>query len=38
VELVCGVDINGDALHSSLGLPPAINVTTARVGKLEITV
>ncbi|KAJ4792235.1 amino-terminal region of chorein [Rhynchospora pubera] len=31
------LDINGDALHSSLGLPPAINVTTARVGKLEIT-
>ncbi|KAJ3693633.1 hypothetical protein LUZ60_009113 [Juncus effusus] len=31
------LDINGDALHASLGLPPAINVTTARVGKLEIT-
>ncbi|KAF3325649.1 UHRF1-binding protein 1-like protein [Carex littledalei] len=31
------LEINGDALHSSLGLPPALNVTTARVGKLEIT-
>ncbi|KAG0482770.1 hypothetical protein HPP92_010854 [Vanilla planifolia] len=31
------LDINGDALHASLGLPFALNVTTARVGKLEIT-
>lgn len=31
-------DINGDALHASLGLPPALAVDTARVGKLEITV
>ncbi|XP_020694269.1 uncharacterized protein LOC110108097 isoform X1 [Dendrobium catenatum] len=31
------LDINGDALHASLGLPLALNVTTARVGKLEIT-
>ncbi|XP_074311019.1 uncharacterized protein LOC141646917 isoform X1 [Silene latifolia] len=31
------LDINGDALHSSLGLPPAINVATAKVGKLEIS-
>ncbi|KAL3639929.1 hypothetical protein CASFOL_014897 [Castilleja foliolosa] len=30
------LDMNGDALHASLGLPPAINVTTAKVGKLEI--
>ncbi|GAB2284648.1 hypothetical protein Dimus_019100 [Dionaea muscipula] len=30
------LDINGDALHSSLGLPPALNVTSAKVGKLEI--
>ncbi|XP_015898172.2 uncharacterized protein LOC107431706 [Ziziphus jujuba] len=30
------LDINGDALHSSMGLPPALNVTSARVGKLEI--
>ncbi|WVZ00750.1 hypothetical protein V8G54_026819, partial [Vigna mungo] len=28
----------GDALHSSVGLPPALNVATAKVGKLEITV
>ncbi|KAL4578945.1 hypothetical protein LXL04_015078 [Taraxacum kok-saghyz] len=27
---------NGDALHASLGLPPAISVTMAKVGKLEI--
>lgn len=31
-------DINGDALHSSIGLPPALNVATAKVGKLEIMV
>ncbi|KAJ6807107.1 uncharacterized protein M6B38_173470 [Iris pallida] len=31
------LDLNGDALHASIGLPPALNVTTARVGKLEIT-
>ncbi|KAJ8532603.1 hypothetical protein K7X08_012526 [Anisodus acutangulus] len=30
------LDINGDALHASAGLPPALNVTTAKVGKLEI--
>ncbi|KAM2058247.1 hypothetical protein ACFX16_030841 [Malus domestica] len=30
------LDINGDALHSSMGLPPALNVATAKVGKLEI--
>ncbi|XP_057506904.1 uncharacterized protein LOC130790055 isoform X1 [Actinidia eriantha] len=30
------LDINGDAVHASLGLPPALNVTTAKVGKLEI--
>ncbi|XP_068669040.1 uncharacterized protein [Aristolochia californica] len=30
------LDINGDALHASLGLPPALNVATAKVGKLEI--
>ncbi|XP_010267791.1 PREDICTED: uncharacterized protein LOC104604912 isoform X2 [Nelumbo nucifera] len=30
------LDINGDALHASLGLPPALNVMTAKVGKLEI--
>ena len=32
------VDINGDALHASLGLPPALSVITAKVGKLQITV
>lgn len=31
-------DIDGDALHSSIGLPPALNVVSAKVGKLEITV
>lgn len=30
------LDINGDALHASAGLPPALNVTQAKVGKLEI--
>ncbi|XP_042060156.1 uncharacterized protein LOC121804614 isoform X1 [Salvia splendens] len=30
------LDINGDALHASMGLPPALNVTSAKVGKLEI--
>ncbi|CAN6277009.1 unnamed protein product [Urochloa humidicola] len=31
------LDIDGDALHASLGLPPALAVDTARVGKLQIT-
>nr|KYP53472.1 hypothetical protein KK1_024610 [Cajanus cajan] len=31
------LDLNGDALHSSVGFPPALNVTTAKVAKLEIT-
>lgn len=31
------LDINGDALHASLGLPPALTVERARVGKLQIT-
>ncbi|KAJ4981286.1 hypothetical protein NE237_032123 [Protea cynaroides] len=30
------LDINGDALHASVGLPPALNVTTAKVRTLEI--
>ncbi|XP_012070729.1 uncharacterized protein LOC105632878 isoform X2 [Jatropha curcas] len=30
------LDINGDALHASMGLPPALNVTKAKVGKFEI--
>ncbi|KAJ4726148.1 UHRF1-binding protein 1-like [Melia azedarach] len=34
--LLSGLDINGDALHASMGLPPALHVTTAKVGKLEI--
>ncbi|KAL3576783.1 hypothetical protein D5086_022066, partial [Populus alba] len=28
--------LNGDALHASMGLPPALNVTKAKVGKFEI--
>ncbi|XP_043688767.1 uncharacterized protein LOC122639834 [Telopea speciosissima] len=32
------LDINGDALHASVGLPPALNVTIAKVGKLEIKI
>ncbi|PPS07239.1 hypothetical protein GOBAR_AA13402 [Gossypium barbadense] len=30
------LDINGDALHASMGLPLALTVTTAQIGKLEI--
>ncbi|CAI9261166.1 unnamed protein product [Lactuca saligna] len=30
------IDISGDALHASLGLPPAITVSMAKSGKLEI--
>uniref|UniRef100_A0A7N0V5U2 Chorein N-terminal domain-containing protein n=2 Tax=Kalanchoe fedtschenkoi TaxID=63787 RepID=A0A7N0V5U2_KALFE len=30
------LDINGEALHSSMGLPPAMHVATAKVGKLQI--
>ncbi|KAI3688559.1 hypothetical protein L2E82_46209 [Cichorium intybus] len=30
------IDISGDALHASLGLPPALTVTMAKSGKLEI--
>ncbi|XP_076918035.1 uncharacterized protein LOC143578293 [Bidens hawaiensis] len=30
------LDISGDALHASLGLPPAITVSMAKSGKLEI--
>lgn len=32
------IDISGDALHASLGLPPAITVSMAKSGKLEIAV
>ncbi|CAA6668740.1 unnamed protein product [Spirodela intermedia] len=31
------LDINGEVLHASVGLPPALHVTKAKVGKLEIT-
>lgn len=31
------LDLDGDALHSSMGLPPALSVVSAKVGKLEIT-
>lgn len=31
------LDLNGDALHSSMGLPSALDVVSAKVGKLEIT-
>ncbi|KAL8226492.1 hypothetical protein R6Q57_016324 [Mikania cordata] len=30
------LDISGDALHTSLGLPPALTVSMAKAGKLEI--
>ncbi|KAI3717883.1 hypothetical protein L1987_69791 [Smallanthus sonchifolius] len=30
------LDISGDALHASLGLPPALTVSMAKSGKLEI--
>ncbi|KAJ6980134.1 hypothetical protein NC653_028073 [Populus alba x Populus x berolinensis] len=30
------LELNGDALHASMGLPPALNVTKAKVGKFEI--
>jgi hypothetical protein len=32
------LELNGDALHASMGLPPALNVTKAKVGKFEIIV
>ncbi|KAK9151914.1 hypothetical protein Syun_010223 [Stephania yunnanensis] len=35
--LLSNLDMNGDALHASVGLPPALNVATAKIGKLEIT-
>ncbi|KAL9680027.1 hypothetical protein QQ045_017900 [Rhodiola kirilowii] len=30
------LDINGEALHSSMGLPPALHVATAKVRQLQI--
>lgn len=38
IVFFCALDINGDALHSSVGLPPALNVAKAKVGRLQITV
>ncbi|KAK8966517.1 hypothetical protein KSP40_PGU008134 [Platanthera guangdongensis] len=38
VAQLSNLDINGDALHASIGLPLSLNVSTARVGKLEITI
>ncbi|KAI4390105.1 hypothetical protein MLD38_002253 [Melastoma candidum] len=35
--LLSNLEINGDVLHSSVGLPPALNVATAKVGTLQIT-
>eukprot|EP00252_Welwitschia_mirabilis_P020494 TRINITY_DN5043_c0_g1_i2.p1 TRINITY_DN5043_c0_g1~~TRINITY_DN5043_c0_g1_i2.p1 ORF type:complete len:1276 (-),score=282.24 TRINITY_DN5043_c0_g1_i2:26-3853(-) len=32
------LDINGDALHASAGFPPALDVTQAKVRKLEIKI
>ncbi|CAJ1978727.1 unnamed protein product [Sphenostylis stenocarpa] len=32
------LDLDGDAVHSSIGFPPALSVTTAKVGKLEIMI
>ncbi|KAJ7541505.1 hypothetical protein O6H91_10G063200 [Diphasiastrum complanatum] len=34
--LLHNLDLNGDALHATIGLPPTLRVTQARVGKLEI--
>lgn len=31
-------DLNGDVLHAAIGLPPTLEVTEARVGKLELKV
>ncbi|KAF2314237.1 hypothetical protein GH714_024382 [Hevea brasiliensis] len=36
VVQLSNLDINGDALHASMGLPPALNVTKAKVRKFEI--
>ncbi|TXG67377.1 hypothetical protein EZV62_008652 [Acer yangbiense] len=36
VAQLSNLDLNGEALHASMGLPEALNVTTAKVGKLEI--
>ncbi|KAK3199472.1 hypothetical protein Dsin_022887 [Dipteronia sinensis] len=36
VAQLYNLDLNGEALHASMGLPEALSVTTAKVGKLEI--
>eukprot|EP00249_Psilotum_nudum_P020301 c27644_g1_i1 orf=1-315(-) len=33
---LCNLDINGEVLHSGIGLPPSLLVSQARVGRLEI--
>ncbi|KAH7544301.1 hypothetical protein JRO89_XS15G0144500 [Xanthoceras sorbifolium] len=36
VAQLSNLDLNGEALHASMGLPEALSVTSAKVGKLEI--
>lgn len=31
-------DLDGDALHASLGLPPTLRITQARVSAMELRV
>lgn len=35
---LCNLDLNGEVLHASIGLPPTLLVSQARVGKLELKV
>lgn len=35
---LCNLDINGEVLHASIGLPPTLLVAQARVGRLELKV
>eukprot|EP00250_Pteridium_aquilinum_P021537 c25158_g2_i1 orf=3038-6676(+) len=35
---LCNLDLNGEVLHASIGLPPTLLVSQARVGILEIKV
>lgn len=35
---LCNLDLNGEVLHASIGLPPTLLVSQARVGMLEIKV
>jgi hypothetical protein len=32
------LDVKGDVLHASIGLPPSLRVTEARIGKLVLKV